>query len=131
MRILVVEDDLVSRLVMTGSLNKFGTCDVASDGVEAVAACELALKEGKPYDLISLDIMMPNMDGQEALGKIRDLETEHGILPGMGSKIIMTTALSDIKNVSKAFKSECDGYVTKPIDNEKLMDKLRELEIVE
>jgi len=130
MRILVVEDDLVSRLVMTGNLNKFGTCDVAADGIEAVEAVRLALEENNPYDLISLDIMMPNMDGQEALAQIRGLENKFGVVPGMGSKILMTTALSDIKNVSRAFKSECDGYITKPIDIEKLIAKLEEIEAI-
>lgn len=127
MRILLVEDDLVSRLVMTGNLSKIGRCDVAADGVEAVEAVRLALEGGEPYDLICLDIMMPNMDGQQALKEIRALEAKSEISRDVRSKIIMTTALSDIKNVSRAYKNECDAYIAKPIKPKTLIDKVREL----
>ncbi len=131
MRILLVEDDLVSRLVMTGNLSKIGQCDVASDGVEAVEAVRMALEGGEPYDLICLDIMMPKMDGQQALKEIRALEAESDIAKEVRCKIIMTTALSDIKNVSEAYKSECDAYIAKPIKPKKLLEKVKELGLME
>ncbi len=129
MRILITEDDLVSRMILIGNLSRFGTCDVAVDGEEAVQAVKLALQQGNPYELICMDIMMPRMDGQQALKAIRELETEHGVTAGLGAKIIMTTALSDYKNVSKAFRSECDAYLIKPIEKKKLLETLEELEL--
>ncbi len=110
---------------------RYGDCDVAIDGVEAVAAIELALDNSRPYDLVCLDIMMPNMDGQAALHEIRKLETKHGIQIGDGSKIIMTTALSDPKNILRAFDEQCEGYIVKPVTSEKIIKLLKDLNLLE
>ncbi|MCP4693952.1 MAG: response regulator [Desulfobacterales bacterium] len=131
MRILLVEDDLVSRLVMTGNLSKIGQCDVAADGLEAVEAVKMALEDGEPYDLICLDIMMPKMDGQQALKEIRGLEMENEMSRDARSRIIMTTALTDIKNVSEAYGAECDAYIAKPIKPKQLLDKVKELGLMD
>ena len=62
MKILLAEDDFVTRKFMANFLSKYGDCDVTVDGMEAVDAFMLALEEDEPYDLVCLDIMMPNMD---------------------------------------------------------------------
>ena len=67
MRILLAEDNFVTRKLMVAILSQYGECDVAVDGMEAVDAFLMALEDGKPYDLICLDIMMPVMDGFQAL----------------------------------------------------------------
>lgn len=121
---LIVEDDFVSRQILVEHLSSFGRCDVAVDGEEAVQAVRLALNNGTPYDLICLDIMMPKMDGQTALKVIREIEEESGIFLGDGAKIIMTTALSDSVNIIKAFKSNCEAYLSKPISRDKLIEQL-------
>lgn len=66
------EDDFVGRKVMHRLLLEHGECDVAVDGVEAIKAFDLAWRAGTPYDVMFLDIMMPNMSGHEALKIIRD-----------------------------------------------------------
>lgn len=125
--ILIVEDDFTSRRVLNHILESFGVCDVAIDGEEAVEAVRLGLEGGETrYDLICLDIMMPRMDGQAALQAIRGLEETHGIAPGTGAKIIITSALDDSKNVLQAFRSQCDGYIVKPYDKQKITAELRE-----
>lgn len=125
--ILIVEDDFTSRRVLNHILESFGVCDVAIDGEEAVEAVRLGLEGGETrYDLICLDIMMPRMDGQAALQAIRGLEESHGIAPGTGAKIIITSALDDSKNVLQAFRSQCDGYIVKPYDKQKITAELRE-----
>jgi two-component system chemotaxis response regulator CheY len=127
MNILVVEDDFISRRLLCRYLEKSGSCDVAINGHEAVAAVHDALDTGHHYDLICLDIMMPGMTGQEALTTIRQLELDHGIQVGQGARVIMTTALEDHVNVRQAFRHSADGYVVKPIEKQKLFKLLNEL----
>ena len=79
MKYLIVEDDFAARRLLQRYLSNYGDCDIAVDGNEAVEAFRQAVDEKEPYDLICLDIMMPNMDGHEALKVIRQIESEHGI----------------------------------------------------
>ncbi|HAI10847.1 MAG TPA: response regulator [Phycisphaerales bacterium] len=130
MKILIAEDDFVSRKVLLGHLAQYGNCDVAIDGLEAVEAIGIALKAQTPYDLVFLDIMMPNMDGQEALTHIRQIELDHGIATGDGAKVVMSTALSDTHNVLKAFNGQCEAYIVKPVTREKILNQLIDLELI-
>ena len=129
MRILIVEDELVGRFLLTEILSNLGLCNIAVDGEEAVEAVKLALEKNDPYDLICLDIMMPVMDGQEALKAIRTLEKDHGTSRDKQCKIIMITALDDYDNISKSYWEFCDGYFVKPIKKDKLIHLLRELKL--
>lgn len=131
MRILIVEDELVSRLLLQKLLTVIGTCDIAVNGKEGIEAFTLAWKEKKPYGLICLDIMMPDMDGHEALRAIREREREMGI-KGLREevKILMTTALTDEKNVMDAFYWGATEYLFKPITKKALFEKLKALEAV-
>jgi len=99
------------------------------NGKEAITAFLSAHDNGELYDLICLDIMMPEMDGQKTLKEIRRIEEEKDIHGLGGVKVIMCTALDDRSNVMEAFKSQCDGYVTKPIDKQKLMEVIESLEL--
>ena len=131
MKTLIVEDDFTSRLLLQELLKSYGPAHIAVNGKEAVDAVRAAFRSGeRPYDLICLDIMMPEMDGQEALRQIRGLEEANGIKSSRGSKIVMTTALGDINNMSNAFFSLCDGYLTKPIAKAKLIEELHKLEVI-
>jgi two-component system chemotaxis response regulator CheY len=130
MRTLIVEDDFTSRLLLQKLLEPYGECHITVNGREAVDAFRLARREGRSYDLICLDIMMPEMDGQTVLKEIRALEKDAGIPEGDGVKILMTTALKDGKNVMTAFRELCDAYLTKPIDRAKLLESLRKVVLV-
>jgi two-component system chemotaxis response regulator CheY len=126
MKALVADDDLTSRILMRELLRKFGVTHVACNGKEAVDAAKVAIDAREPYTVICMDIMMPEMDGQQALKEIRAFEEESDVCFQNGAKIIMTTALRDRENVSAAFRSQCDGYLVKPIDRTKLVGYLRE-----
>ena len=130
MKTLIVDDDFTSRKLLLKILSGYGSCDVAVDGKEAVNAFKLALNEWEIYDLVCLDIMMPNMDGQEALVEIRKLEKEKGILGLDGVKVIMTTALDDADSVKTAFREQCEAYLVKPIEKDKLVQKLNEFDLI-
>jgi two-component system chemotaxis response regulator CheY len=130
MKVLIVEDDFMSRKLMMACLGKHGVCDIAVNGVEAVTAFDRALFENEPYDLITLDIMMPEMNGQEVLQRIRQKEEDFQIHHDNTVKVIMTTALKDSASVMNAFKSQCDAYLVKPIDISALQNKLNVLGLV-
>lgn len=130
MRILIAEDDFASRKFILKFLSVYGECDVTVDGMEAIDAYMMALDEGEPYDLICLDVMMPIMDGYQALKNIRDIEKEHNIPEDKRVKVIMTTALNEEKNVKKAFELGCTVYCAKPIDTDKLKTILNKLGLI-
>ena len=130
MKILIAEDDFASRKFMLRFLQKFGECDITVDGLEAVDAFLIALEAGEGYDLVCLDIMMPAQDGYQALKAIRDIEKEKQIPEEKRTKIIMTTALNEGRNVSKAFELGCVAYAGKPIDQEKFENVLRKINLI-
>ena len=131
MRALVVEDDFRSRKLLQRLLAPYGECDISVNGKEALKAFRLAVGDDQRYDLVCLDIMMPEMDGHTVLEEIRKMEKADGILGLDGVKIIMTTALSDAKSIMRAFKSQCEAYLIKPIDKEKLLKQLQTLGLLE
>lgn len=130
MKALVVEDDATSRLLLREWLRTYGDTDVAANGREAVRAVAAALEANAPYSVICLDIMMPEMDGQQALREIRGLEAQHGRDTGRGACVLMTTALRDKDNVMTAFREQCDGYLVKPIERSKLLHYLHQFGLV-
>lgn len=132
MRILIVEDEFTSRKLLTALLSDFGECDTAADGVECLERFKASLEEGRPYDLVCMDIMMPNKDGHQALKEIRTHEREMGIQPADETKVIMVTALNDPKTVVKAYyKGGAAAYLPKPIEVENLHAILRDLALID
>ncbi len=131
LRMLLVEDDFASRLLLQTFLSRYGECHVAVNGREAVGAFSAALERGQPYDLICMDIMMPEMDGREAVRQVRAIEDAHGILSTFGAKIIMTTTVDDIKEVIRCFRELCDAYLMKPIDLNKLLYHMKSFRLVQ
>lgn len=130
MKILIAEDEYVSRKFLYKFLSEYGECDVTVDGMEAIEAFLMALDEGSPYDLICLDIMMPEVDGLKALKTIRQLENEKNLDRDDRAKIIMTTALNYTKEVNEAFESGSEAYAAKPINTDKLLEVLKKLGLV-
>ncbi len=130
MKCLIVEDNFAARKLLQKYLSGYGDCDVAANGIEAVDAFKEALDEGQPYDLICLDVMMPQMDGHQALEAIRQVETQHGIGGLDGVKVIMTTALGDSKNIMGAFREGCEAYIIKPVEKQKLLKEIEGLGLI-
>ncbi len=129
MNTLIVEDDFTSRMLLQELLKPYGNSHVAVNGLEALKVCAEAIKNNNQYELICLDIMMPEMDGQTALKKIRDLEDEAGYDSSTRATIVMTTALGDVKTVMGAYYELCDGYLVKPFSKDQLDSELRRLSI--
>jgi two-component system, chemotaxis family, chemotaxis protein CheY len=130
MRTLVVEDDITNQILLQSFLSKYGECKVAANGKQALAAFSAAYKSGQGYDLICMDIRMPEMDGQAAIKEIRFLEEAAGKSSTNSVKIIMTTAAADMENITQSFNLLCDAYLFKPIDTGKLLGHIRDFHLV-
>ena len=129
MKILIADDDSLICRVLKEMLEPLGECDVVNDGREAVQAFRLAWQDNSPYDLLCLDIMMPEMDGHEALQEIRKIEEKMSInLTADEVKVMMVSALDDPKNVVHAFaKGGATSYIAKPISQDLLLGKIKEM----
>ncbi|MGB3367661.1 MAG: response regulator [Acidaminobacteraceae bacterium] len=130
MRILIAEDDYVSRKFLNKFLSKFGECDVTVDGMEAIEVFMMGLEEELYYDLVCLDIMMPEVDGIKALKTMRKLEEENQVPKDKRAKIIMTTALNNTEKIFDSYDSGSEAYAVKPIDTDKLIDVMKKLELI-
>lgn len=132
-KILIVEDEFISRTLLKEMLSPFGECDMAINGLEAVGVLEESYRvvENR-YDLVCLDIMMPKMSGHEVLREIRRIEKDRGIYGTEAAKVLMVTALDDTKNIMEAMmEGRCAAYLTKPINRANLLEQLRHLQLIE
>jgi len=132
MRCLVVDDDSFGRELLTCFLTEYAeVVDTAKDGAEAVRLFNRALQDGHPYHFICLDILMPVMNGQEALKQMRELEKDVGVGNHQGAIIIMTTALSSLKEIQKAiWQGDCNNYLVKPISQVDLLALLHKYNLI-
>lgn len=132
MKILIADDDPFTRLTLNAILEQYGECLQVGDGIEAVDAFDRALTQGEAYRLVLLDIMMPHMDGKEALKKIRQLEKNANVAPKNEAVIFMVTALDSVDHVFEAFKDGgCTDYITKNSPQQKLIEKMQEYKLIQ
>ena len=127
MKCLIVEDDVVSNKILNSFLSYFGECTATFDGDEAVEEYHNALRLNEPFDLICMDIMMPRLDGHEALAQIRELEQQHGVNEEKKAKVIMTTCLDEEEDIRKAFRFGCNAFMVKPIYQKSLVEEIEKL----
>jgi len=128
MRILIVDDEFSTRMIVKEIMQRYGECDICVDGDEAVEAFAMALDKKTPYDLVFMDVLMPRMGGIEALEHIRSLEAKQGLLPRDLAKIVVLSVVDEVKTVMDAFKKgEVTAYLTKPLDMDKLIDTIQAL----
>ena len=123
-RTLVVDDNFVNRKLLMSILKTTGPCDVAANGREALEAYHGSIRSGQRYDIMLLDVMMPEVDGIQVLQSIREEEKKNNVSADDRLPIIMITAQKD--HFLKTFDLGCDDYFLKPIDADKLIEKINE-----
>ncbi len=120
--VLVAEDNDINALLIRSLLTRLDhSPEVAPDGAAAIE-CWLAAREaGKPYDLILMDVHMPDIDGLEAARRIRAIETESG---SPRTRIIALTANAFDEDRDACLAAGMDGFLVKPLDRERLVEVL-------
>jgi len=130
MRILIVDDDYVTRAKLKAILSERGDCDAAPNGDVALSMVDEALNESVPYDLITMDVDMPGMTGEDVVRAIRDREWNWAKRMGRPTReanVLMVTVRNDAQTVIASFRRGCEGYLTKPVTPEKLNVALAKL----
>jgi two-component system chemotaxis response regulator CheY len=125
-RTLIVEDDPVSRRFLEEYLDDVSECSSVDTGAAAIASFEAAFTDA-PFDLVCLDVFLPDFSGREVLRKMRAIEQANNVSTDSTTAILMTTSAGGIKDVLKAMNLGCDGYVTKPYTKEQLFTELNRL----
>jgi two-component system chemotaxis response regulator CheY len=130
MKALVVEDDEVVRRLLKVFLDDHFDLTITKNGPEALQVFEGALQAGKPFGLVCVDVMMPEMNGVEVLKRLRTIETDFEIYGESCSRVLMVTAVMEKETVAQAFREGCDGYVIKPLERKELLRQLQALKIL-
>jgi two-component system, chemotaxis family, chemotaxis protein CheY len=125
MKALVVDDEIVSRKKMIKILGKYGECEEAENGEEAIEKFSVNTIDGNdPFDVITLDISMPDMSGIAVLERIRNIEKEKSVSKEKQVKILMVTSKSDKEVVRSSIEGGCNDYIIKPFNNQSIQIKL-------
>jgi len=130
MKFLLVDDEFVSRQKAHKILSQYGECDVAINGLEALNAFVRAHNENDPYNLIFLDINMPDLDGNVVLQKIRQWEDSRDITTSDIVKIIMLSADDSEDTIKGSLKAGCEAYIVKPINRDKLAAAFKQVHYI-
>ncbi|MDD5456388.1 MAG: response regulator [Candidatus Margulisbacteria bacterium] len=130
MKIMIVDDELVSRSKLTMILRQFGICHEYDRGDRAVIAFERALIEKQPYNLMTLDISMPDMGGMLVLSKIRAIEDRMRVAPENKVVIIMVTSNDEKESFFTAISQHCNDYIIKPVEKEVMLQRLKKLDLI-
>ena len=120
--ILVAEDNEINALLMRSLLTRLGHhAVITTNGEEALESWLAAKSAGAPYDLVLMDIQMPQLDGVETTKRIRSREAGQ---PGRRTPILALTANTLVEDRYACFEAGMDGFLIKPLDREKLADAL-------
>jgi two-component system chemotaxis response regulator CheY len=133
MRILIVDDDYVSRLQLKALLMRYGDCDTAPMGKIALELFEIAHREQAPYDLITLDIDMPGLNGHAVIKAVRDFERVNAVVVNgrVEAKVLMISGLKDSTSIMSSFQEGCEGYLQKPVTAANLTEALDRFHLLE
>ncbi len=130
MKILIVDDDFVSRRKLEALLSVYGECDIAEEGSQGYEMFEKSHDYSSGYDLVTMDIEMPGMSGHEVLRKIREWEEANDVYRhGGAAKILMATSMQSRTDIMSSLREGCEGYLRKPITPENLEEALAKIGI--
>jgi HD-like signal output (HDOD) protein/DNA-binding NarL/FixJ family response regulator len=124
MKILIVDDEPVSRTLIERIMIIYGECETVETGKAAIEAFKTACDNDKFFDLITLDISMSDISGLDVLFQIREMEKNKKVPAYKRANIIMVTASADKDTIITAIQAGCNEYITKPFDPDTISRKL-------
>jgi two-component system chemotaxis response regulator CheY len=124
MRLLIVDDNIKNAKLLRAILSPYAECESVEGGKAAILAFEKAWNDWRPFSFIFLDIMMPEMDGEQVLANIRKAEQNKNMNDLHRVKIIMVSAHSDKELFSRCVQSGCDDFIVKPFNKDIIIKKL-------
>ena len=130
MKVLIVDDNQEFCEIVEAFLQPYAECDIAVNGNQGIESFRSSIEQGKLYDLVCLDIKMPEMDGHQVLEAIRKIEKDKGYAEIDNVKVIMVSALGDYKNIMDAYSEHCDAYVQKPVGRRDFLGEVARLGLI-
>ncbi len=128
LRFLIVEDDPTAGGLLRYILGQHGDCLLCESGKEGLATFRESWERGIPFDLVILDLFIPDLHGDEILRAIRALEAQRGIRDAANRcMVLINTASKDLSQMRQTLALEPDGYLMKPINVDFLIDKITTL----
>lgn len=131
MKSLIIEDDYISSKIFLTALKQYGKCDTATTGYNGLSMFNQALAGEAPYELVVIDIILPDINGYEILKQIRKKEQEQLLAGVVPTKIILTTSLDDEENkkIAKKLNTQNETYYVKGPRLNGFIEKIVELGI--
>lgn len=130
MRILIAEDVQLMQKLLGKLLEPYGEISFAKDGREALSKFQESIHTKEYFDLICLDINLPEINGLEVLKNIRAGEKLNHIPVKNRAKIVMVSSTNDANIVVKAINLGCNGYIVKPFSKDKIVNELKKLGLI-
>lgn len=122
MKILIIDDEMAALAKMKVLLAPYGECKLSTDAAKALQYCEKAIENGAPFELITIDIHLGDLDGNELLEKIKQIELEANV---PAAKKIMITAMGTAENLLIAHTKGCDAFIVKPVKRDAIEQKMQ------
>ncbi len=127
MKILIVDDENISRKILVSKMKPLGVCVAVDSSEKALVEMAAAIAKNKPFDIITLDVSMPGMDGKQMLQHIRTREIKDKVPKQDRVKILMVTARMNMNTIKTCIKMGCNGYLTKPVSRVQLLQNLEKM----
>ena len=118
MKIMVIDDVFMNILRLKEAVRAFGEVEGYQNAREGLEALQFAYLTNAPYDLLFLDILMPELSGFEVLDALVKMGADRP--PKERTKVVMVTSRNQEESVRKSIRSGASGYVIKPFQNERI-----------
>jgi CheY-like chemotaxis protein len=125
-RILIVDDDPVVSQLLSRQIGGYGACVLAPDGRRGTESFRREFDAGRGFDVVILDLEMPEMDGHQTLQAIREYEASCGIHGLDRCLVFMNTSHPDISRVKASFRLQADRYFIKPLSVDRIKKGLED-----